>query len=133
MIGFAPAAALQLTGRACCGAGIHCSSSPEPLLIKDIKVQVNKQKPKIECPAQMKHNSDKMTIAPTSCQPCSKPNVACSNSPRTLNYFSFFISTICFLFIKEICCNEPSLFCSMAFTIEFKGKFDRFNSFMVVA
>ena len=31
---------------------------PEPLLIKDIKVQVNKQKPKIECPAQMKHNSD---------------------------------------------------------------------------
>jgi hypothetical protein len=33
---------------------------PEPLLIKDIKVQVNKQKPKIECPAEMKHNSDKM-------------------------------------------------------------------------
>jgi hypothetical protein len=50
---------------------------PEPLLIKVIKVQVNKQKPKIECPAEMKHNSDKMTIAPTPCQPCSKPNVAC--------------------------------------------------------
>jgi hypothetical protein len=33
---------------------------PEPLLIKDIKVQVNKQKTKIERPAQMKHNSDKM-------------------------------------------------------------------------
>jgi hypothetical protein len=50
---------------------------PEPLLIKDIKVQVNKQKPNNERPAQMKHNSDKMTIAPTSSQPCSKPNVAC--------------------------------------------------------
>jgi len=49
---------------------------PEPLLIKDIKVQVNKQKLKIECPAQMKYNSDKMTIAPTSSQPCSKPNVS---------------------------------------------------------
>jgi hypothetical protein len=48
---------------------------PEPLLIKDIKVQVNKQKPKIDCLAQMKHNSDKMTIAPMSSQPCSKPNV----------------------------------------------------------
>jgi hypothetical protein len=33
---------------------------PEPLLIKDIKVQVNKQKPGDVCPAQMKHNSDKM-------------------------------------------------------------------------
>ena len=43
-----------------CRAGIHCSSCPEPLLIKDIKVQVNKQKLKIVCPAQMKHNSDKM-------------------------------------------------------------------------
>jgi hypothetical protein len=31
---------------------------PEPLLIKDIKVQVNKQKPNNDCPAQMKHNSD---------------------------------------------------------------------------
>jgi len=39
---------------------------PEPLLIKDIKVQVNKQKPNNVCPAQMKHNSDKMTIAPMS-------------------------------------------------------------------
>jgi hypothetical protein len=48
---------------------------PEPLLIKDIKVQVNKQKPNDVCPAQMKHNSDKMTIAPMSSQPCSKPNV----------------------------------------------------------
>ena len=45
---------------------------PEPLLIKDIKVQVNKQKPNKVGPAQMKHNSDKMTIAPMSCQPCSK-------------------------------------------------------------
>ncbi len=33
---------------------------PEPLLIKDIKVQVNKQKPNNVRPAQMKHNSDKM-------------------------------------------------------------------------
>jgi hypothetical protein len=31
---------------------------PEPLLIKDIKVQVYKQKPGDVCPAQMKHNSD---------------------------------------------------------------------------
>ena len=31
---------------------------PEPLLIKDIKVQVNKQKPNNVRPAQMKHNSD---------------------------------------------------------------------------
>ena len=51
---------------------------PEPLLIKDIKVQVNKQKPNNVRPAQMKHNSDKMTIAPMSSQPCSKPNVVCS-------------------------------------------------------
>jgi hypothetical protein len=51
---------------------------PEPLLIKDIKVQVNKQKPNNVGPAQMKHNSDKMTIAPMSSQPCSKPNVGCS-------------------------------------------------------
>jgi hypothetical protein len=48
---------------------------PEPLLIKDIKVQVNKQKPNNVSPAQMKHNSDKMTIAPMSSQPCSKPDV----------------------------------------------------------
>jgi len=40
--------------------------SPEPLLIKDIKVQVNKQKPNNVRSAQMKNNSDKMTIAPTS-------------------------------------------------------------------
>jgi hypothetical protein len=32
----------------------------EPLPIKDIKVQVNKQKPSNVCPAQMKYNSDKM-------------------------------------------------------------------------
>jgi hypothetical protein len=50
---------------------------PEPLLIKDIKVQVNKQKPKIKRPAQMKHNSD-MTIAPMSSQPCGKPFVSSS-------------------------------------------------------
>jgi hypothetical protein len=31
---------------------------PEPLLIKDIKVQVNKQKPSDVGPAKMKHNSD---------------------------------------------------------------------------
>jgi hypothetical protein len=49
----------------------------EPLLIKDIKVQVNKQKPNNVRPAQMMYNSDKMTIAPTSCQPCSKPDVVC--------------------------------------------------------
>jgi hypothetical protein len=49
----------------------------EPLLIKDIKVQVNKQKPNNECRAQMKHNSDKMPIAPMSSQPCSKPNASC--------------------------------------------------------
>jgi hypothetical protein len=55
-----------------------CCACPEQLLIKDIKVQVNKQKPKIDCPVQMKLNSDKTTIAPMSSQPCSKPNVACS-------------------------------------------------------
>jgi len=53
---------------------------PEPLPNKDIKVKVNKQKPKIERQAQIKHNSDKMTIAPMSCQPCSKPNVGGSIS-----------------------------------------------------
>jgi ferredoxin-like protein FixX len=57
---------------------------PEPLLIKDIKVQVNKQKLNDVCPAQMKHNSDKMTIAPMSSQPCSKPNVVCSCLQLTL-------------------------------------------------
>jgi hypothetical protein len=35
-------------------------------MIKVIKVQDNKQKPNNVGPAQMKHNSDKMTIAPTS-------------------------------------------------------------------
>ena len=55
---------------------------PEPLLNKDIKVQVNKQKPNNVRPAQMKHNSDKMTIAPMSSQPCSKPNVGGSFSPN---------------------------------------------------
>ena len=49
---------------------------PEPLLIKDIKVQVNKQKPNNVGPAQMKRKSDKMTIAPMSSQPCSKPDVS---------------------------------------------------------
>jgi hypothetical protein len=49
---------------------------PEPLLNKDKKVQVNKQKFNNVCPAQMMHNSDKMIIAPTSSQPCSKPNVS---------------------------------------------------------
>jgi hypothetical protein len=48
---------------------------PEPLLLKDIKVQVNKQKPNKVRPAKMKHNSDKMTIASMSSQHCSKPNV----------------------------------------------------------
>jgi hypothetical protein len=47
---------------------------PEPLLIKDIKVQANKQKPSNVGPAQMKHNSDKMTIDPRSSKPCSKPD-----------------------------------------------------------
>jgi hypothetical protein len=54
----------------------------ESLLIKDIKVQVNKQKPNNVRPAQMKHNSDKMTIAPMSSQPCSKPDVV--RSPFSL-------------------------------------------------
>jgi hypothetical protein len=57
---------------------------PEPLLIKDIKVQVNKQKPNNVSPAQMKHNSDKMPIAPMSSQPCSKPNVGSSRFHRIL-------------------------------------------------
>jgi len=47
----------------------------EPLLIKDIKEQVNKQKPIDVCLVQMKHNSDKITIAPMSSQPCSKPTM----------------------------------------------------------
>ena len=35
-----------------------CCVRPEPLLNKDIKVQVNKQKLNNVRPAQMKHNSD---------------------------------------------------------------------------
>jgi hypothetical protein len=38
-------------------AGYSLLVRPEPLLIKDIKVQVNKQKPNNVRPAQMKHNS----------------------------------------------------------------------------
>jgi hypothetical protein len=49
---------------------------PEPLLNKDIKVQINKQKPGDVCPAPMKQNSDKMPIAPTSSQACIKPMLA---------------------------------------------------------
>jgi len=70
--------ALQATFEACCRAGIHCSSCPEPLLIKDIKLQVNKQKPSDVCPAQIKHNSDKMpncsNVQPAlqQSQPCCK-------------------------------------------------------------
>jgi hypothetical protein len=48
---------------------------PEPLLIEDIKVQVNKQKPCNVCLSLMNDKNDKMTIAPTSSQPCSKRNV----------------------------------------------------------
>jgi len=44
---------LQLTGVACCRAGIHRSSCPEPLLNKDKKVKDNKQKFSYVCPAQM--------------------------------------------------------------------------------
>jgi len=44
---------LPPTARACCRAGIHCLSCPEPLLIKDIKLKVNKQKPSDACPARM--------------------------------------------------------------------------------
>jgi hypothetical protein len=65
----------QPTGRACLQGWNSLLVRPEPLLIKDIKVKINKQKPNNVCPAQMKHNSDKMTIAPMSSQPCSKPNV----------------------------------------------------------
>jgi hypothetical protein len=66
---------LHTTGRACLQGWNSCCVRPEPLLNKDIKVKVNKQKPKIERPAQMKKSSDKMFIASTSSQPCSKPNV----------------------------------------------------------
>ncbi|MDB5276175.1 MAG: hypothetical protein JWR61_1130 [Ferruginibacter sp.] len=60
---------------------------PEPLLIKYIKVQVNKQKPNNVRLAQMKQNSDKMTIAPMSSQPCSKPNVVRSLFVHRQNSF----------------------------------------------
>jgi hypothetical protein len=69
------ALSLPLTNRACLQGWNCCCVRPEPLLNKDIKVQVNKQKLNNVRPAQMKHNSDKMTIAPMSSQPCSKPNV----------------------------------------------------------
>ncbi|HRH49489.1 MAG TPA: hypothetical protein PLP23_12110 [Panacibacter sp.] len=42
-------------------------------LCEEGKVQVNKQKPNDVCPAQMKHNSDKMTIAPTSASLAANP------------------------------------------------------------
>jgi len=49
---------MTTTGKACCRAGIHCSSGPAPLLNKDIRVQVNKQKPGNVGSARIKHNSD---------------------------------------------------------------------------
>ncbi|MBK9486963.1 MAG: hypothetical protein IPO01_17810 [Chitinophagaceae bacterium] len=78
---------LPLTGRGLLQGWNSWLCPPEPLLIKDIKAEVNKQKLKIECPAQMKHNSDKMTIAPMSSQPCSKPNVTCSLVNERACYF----------------------------------------------
>ena len=57
---------------------------PEPLLIKDIKVQVNKQKPNDVGPAQMKHNSDKMTIASTSGSLAANPMLAEVLAPNDL-------------------------------------------------
>jgi hypothetical protein len=60
--------------------------SPEPLLIKDIKVQVNKQKPGDVCPARMMHNSDMLPISPTSRQTCSKPHVVCCTSRTALKH-----------------------------------------------
>ena len=44
---------LQTTNRYCCRCGIHCLSCPEPLMIKDKKVKVNKQKPGDACPARL--------------------------------------------------------------------------------
>ena len=44
---------LQTTNRYCCRCGIHCSSCPEPLPNKVIKVKVNKQKPSDACPARL--------------------------------------------------------------------------------
>lgn len=43
----------RLTGRAYRRSGTHCSSCPEPLLIKDINVKVNKQKPSNACHAEV--------------------------------------------------------------------------------
>ena len=42
---------LLTTNRYCCRGGIHFLSCPEPLPNKEIKVQVNKQKPSNACPA----------------------------------------------------------------------------------
>ena len=43
----------RVTNRYCCRGGIHCSSCPEPLMIKDKKVKVNKLKPNVACPARL--------------------------------------------------------------------------------
>jgi hypothetical protein len=62
---------------------------PGPLLNKDIKVQVNKQKPGDVSPAQMKLIAIKCPIALMSCQPCSKPDVM---RRRLLSYlFGLFV------------------------------------------
>jgi hypothetical protein len=53
---------------------------PEPLLIKDIKVQVNKQKPNNVRPAQMKHNSDKMPNC-SNVQPALQQTQCCLHVP----------------------------------------------------
>lgn len=63
-------------------AGIHCPAALNlyrvQRLTKDITVQINKQGPVPIAigirPARMKPDSDEMTTAPTSSQPCSKPN-----------------------------------------------------------
>ena len=82
---------------------------PEPLLIKDIKVQVNKQKLSDVCPARMKHNSDTMTIVPMSSQSCSKPDVVGSSS-----------STLTLFFVSKVACHlhfsvaqSNSIFCQI--------------------
>lgn len=49
--------------------------SPEPQPNKNTKDEVNKQKPNRITSAGTDADSDKMFIAPTSSQPCSKPNV----------------------------------------------------------
>ena len=82
---------------------------PEPLLIKDIKVQVNKQKPNSERPAQMKHNSDKMTIAPMSCQPCSKHNVGGSTLKKGVRFI--LKSASIFIYPNEILVITQSFGC----------------------